>query len=85
MVGSKPNHSISDSAKVINEVQRATKRALRATSSSLPRMSRMNSAPTSGRNVVTVRMGNPAMSPYPACSNKNHDTRKTTPISIAKA
>lgn len=68
VVLSKFNQMNKDSTKVISEVHNATLRALRATTSGSPRINKMNAAPTSGRNVVSDRMGQPAMislaSPY---------------------
>ena len=44
-------------ANVIKVVHKATQRALRSTAASSPRNVIMNSAPTSGRNTVTDRIG----------------------------
>src|SRR5689334_3079674 len=55
--GSKRHTRISDTAKVISVVHIATQRALRAADSSSPGSAIMNSAPSSGRNVVTDRIG----------------------------
>ena len=54
---SKRQTRTSDTANVTIVVHNATQRALRLAASSSPRIARMNSAPTSGRNVVTERIG----------------------------
>ncbi len=62
-VGSKRQTRISEIAKVISVVQSATQRALRLSASPSPRISMMNSAPASGRKVVTERIGQLIISP----------------------
>src|SRR5438270_10087479 len=58
VVGSKPAQMKSDSTKVTSEVHSAIQRALRvATASSRLGRRRMRTTPTSGRKVVTERMG----------------------------
>ena len=49
----------SDSAKVISEVQSAVIRALRATVRASPRTMNTNSAPTVGRKITRLRIGQP--------------------------
>src|SRR5229473_368076 len=67
---SKRHTRISEIAKVINVVHIATQRALRATEGSSPRIAMMNSAPSSGRNTVTERIGQLAMSVSPAAKHE---------------
>src|SRR6266404_1133796 len=55
--GSNSNHSTSDSPKSISDVHSAMLRALRATTSSSPRVIRMKAAPTSGKKVTSERSG----------------------------
>ena len=50
-----------DTTKVNNDVHNATPRAFLATTASSPRMVRMKTAPTRGRNVTRDRMGNVLM------------------------
>src|SRR6266853_3597569 len=59
---SKRHTRISEIAKVISVVHIATQRALPATEGSSPRIDMMNSAPSSGRKVVTERIGQLAIS-----------------------
>src|SRR5262252_7610613 len=59
---SKRHTTISEIAKVIKVVHSATQRALRAMEASSPRIAMMNSAPSRGRNVVTERIGQLAIS-----------------------
>src|SRR5215469_5881799 len=56
----------SEIAKVTSVVHIATQRALRATESSSPGIAMINSAPSSGRNTVTERIGQLAISESPA-------------------
>src|SRR5215472_17204463 len=63
---SKRHTRISEIAKVISVVHSATQRALRAMEASSPRINMMNSTPSSGRNVVTERIGQLAISLPPA-------------------
>src|SRR5579863_6719367 len=66
VVGSKSTHSRIDSANVISDVHRAAMRALRATTSGVPRTQAMNTAPTTGRKVTSDRIGQLAvMAPSP--------------------
>src|SRR5262249_55857034 len=60
-------------AKVISVVHIATQRALRAMEGSSPRIAMMNSAPSSGRNTVTERIGQLAMSLSPAAEREPGD------------
>src|SRR5215468_2548887 len=64
--GSKRHTRISEITKVISVVHIATQRALRAMEGSSPRIDMMKSAPSSGRNTVTERMGQLAISVSPA-------------------
>src|SRR5215471_10596847 len=57
LVGSKRAHRISEIRKVTTEVTSATLRQLRSTASFGPLTIRQNSAPSSGRNVTTERIG----------------------------
>src|SRR5438874_1769320 len=75
---------ISEIANVIRVVQSATQRALRFSASPSPRIAMMNSAPTSGRNVVTERIGQ-LMVQLTRPPNMNQVISAATPISIAKA
>src|SRR5215472_17567248 len=59
---SKRHTRISEITKVIRVVHNATQRALRAMEASSPRIAMMNNAPSSGRNVVTERIGQLAIS-----------------------
>src|SRR5215468_9986147 len=76
---SKRHTTISEIAKVIKVVQSATQRALPAMEASSPRIAMMNSAPSSGRNVVTERIGQLAISlppdgnPEPGDEGRNPD------------
>ena len=54
---------ISEIAKVMRVVHSAIQRALRLSASLSPRITMMNSAPTSGRKVVTERIGQLIVSP----------------------
>ena len=81
---SKPIHSTSDKTKVISDVHRATLRALRATNSSSPRMTKMNTAPTVGSKVRIVSRGQSNMIYAPPVVT-TQDTMATSPSSIAKA
>src|ERR1700732_2562143 len=65
--GSKPVHNRIDRAKTISEVDNAMLRALRATTSSSPRVVRMKPAPTNGRKVTSDNSGHwlTAASPLP--------------------
>src|SRR5665213_2575641 len=56
-LGSKRHTITSEIAKVTSVVHIATQRAVPRASRLLPRTSMMNSAPSSGRNVTTERMG----------------------------
>src|SRR5712671_5336183 len=67
---SKRHTRISEIAKVMSVVHIATQRALRATAGSSPRIAMMNSAPSSGRNTVTERIGQLAMSVSPAAKHE---------------
>ncbi len=60
--GSKRHATMSDTASVISVTHSATQRALRFTAASSPPIIMMKSAPTSGRNVVTERIGQLAIS-----------------------
>src|SRR5262249_45796751 len=71
--GSKRHTKISDIAKVINVVHNATQRALRAMEASSPRITMMNMTPSSGRNVVTERMGQLVISVPPAGKHEPSD------------
>ena len=62
VVGSNRHSMTSETTKVTSVVHSAIQRALRFTASSSPRITRMNSAPTSGRKVVTERIGQLAIS-----------------------
>src|SRR5215471_2661525 len=67
---------ISEIAKVISVVHIATQRALRATEASSPGIAMMNSAPSSGRNTVTERIGQLAISIFPAHKHEpGHEER----------
>ena len=55
--GSNRQSIISEMAKVISVVQSAIQRALRCSATPSERIIMMNSAPASGRKVVTERMG----------------------------
>src|ERR1700759_1674763 len=57
LVPSKRTHSISETKKVTIEVISAALRQLRSTASFGPWTTRQNSAPTSGRNVTSERIG----------------------------
>src|SRR5258708_24886281 len=57
VVVSNSSHSRIDSAKTISEVHSAVMRALRATTSGVPRTKAMNTAPATGRNVTRDRIG----------------------------
>src|SRR5215470_7985187 len=70
---SKRRHRMSEIAKVISVVHIATQRALRAMEASSPRIAMMNSAPTSGRNTVTERIGQLTISVSPAGKNEPGD------------
>src|SRR5712692_9439900 len=70
---SKRHTRISDIAKVISVVHIATQRALRATEGSSPRSAMMKSAPSSGRNTVTERIGQLAISVSPAGKHEPGD------------
>src|SRR5262245_55197239 len=61
---------ISDTAKVTMVVHNAAQRALRLPASLSPGSSRMNSAPTSGRNVVIERIGQLVIS---VASRREHE------------
>jgi hypothetical protein len=62
---SKRHTRINEIAKVISVVHIATQRALRAMEGSSPRIAMMNSAPSSGRNTVTERIGQLAIFSVP--------------------
>src|SRR5215467_3155788 len=62
---SKRHTRISEITNVIRVVHSATQRALRAMEASSPRIAMMNNAPSNGRNVVTERMGQLAISAPP--------------------
>src|SRR5713226_2178832 len=70
---SKRHTRISEIAKVISVVHIATQRALRAMEWSSPRIAMMNSAPSKGRNVVTERIGQLAISMSPAGKHEPGD------------
>src|SRR5260370_27364345 len=70
---SKRTTRIRDIAKVISVVHIATQRALRAMEGSSPRIAMMNSAPKSGRNTVTERIGQLAISVSPAAKHEPGD------------
>src|SRR5882672_5505853 len=70
---SKRHTRISEIAKVISVVHIATQRALRATEGSSPRIDMMNNAPSSGRKVVTERIGQLAISVPPAGEHEPGD------------
>src|SRR5229473_1867333 len=70
---SKRHTRISETAKVISVVHIATQRALRATEGSSPRIAMMNSAPSSGRNTVTERIGQLTISVSPARKHEPGD------------
>src|SRR5581483_5392375 len=63
--GSKRQTRMSDMAKVTSVVHSAIQRALRRFPSVSPPISAMSSAPASGRNVVTDRIGQLTISPPP--------------------
>ncbi len=63
VLGSKRQTRISEIAKVISVVQSAIQRALRLSASPSLRIAMMSSAPTSGRKVVTERIGQLSISP----------------------
>ena len=63
--GSNSTHRAIDNRNTITEVDSATLRALRATISSSPRASMMNSAPRSGRNVTSDSSGQWVTPPLP--------------------
>ena len=63
---SKRQTSTSEIAKVISVVHSATQRALRFSASPSLRSIMMNSAPASGRKVVTERIGQLSISPPPS-------------------
>src|SRR6185437_1541534 len=80
VVGSKPPQMKSDRTKVMSDVHSAIQRALRASSAGSRRgRMRMNATPTSGRNVVRLRMGKPLVMvgrPSPECLEevpRHHD------------
>src|SRR3984893_5870228 len=60
-------------AKVISVVHSAAQRALRAMEASSPRIATMNSAPSSGRKVVTERIGQLAISVPPTGKHEPSD------------
>src|SRR5215470_17326042 len=62
---SKRHTRISEITRVMRVVHNATQRALRAIEASSPRIAMMNKAPSSGRNVVTERIGQLAISVSP--------------------
>src|SRR5215510_2001369 len=66
---------ISEIAKVISVVQSATQRALRFSASPSPRIIMMSSAPTSGRKMVTDRIGQ-LMSTCPSAEHEPGDERR---------
>src|SRR5260370_32036348 len=72
-LGSKRHTRMSEITKVISVVHIATQRALRAIEGSSPRSAMMNSAPSSGRNVVTERIGQLAISLPPAHKHEPKD------------
>src|SRR5215831_12249826 len=76
---SKRHTRISEIAKVIRVVHIATQRALRATEGSSPRIAMMNSAPSSGRNTVTERIGQLAMSVSPTAKHEPGPAAKYEP------
>src|SRR5215475_2210255 len=74
--GSKRHTRISEITKVSSVVHIATQRALRAIEASSPRITMMKSAPTSGRNIVTERIGQLAISATPhAQGEPGHEHR----------
>src|SRR5262245_18131447 len=73
-LGSKRKTMISETAKVISVVQSATQRALRLSASPSLRIIMMNSAPASGRKVVTERIGQ-LMSAHPSAEHEPSDER----------
>src|SRR5262245_66297607 len=68
----------SEIASVITVVHSATQRALRLVPASSPGSSMMNSAPTSGRKVVTERMGQLNMTVAHAHVPEPGDTQQRT-------
>src|SRR5258708_37594692 len=72
-LGSKRHTRMSEITKVISVVHIATQRALRAMEGSSPRSAMMNSAPRSGRNTVTERIGQRAISVSPARKHEPGD------------
>src|SRR5258707_4813970 len=75
---SKRHTRISEIAKVISVVHSATQRALRAMEASSPRIATMNSAPSSGRKVVTERIGQLAISVSPTGKHEPGDEGRNT-------
>ncbi len=69
---------------MISVVQSAIQRALRFSASPSLRIIMMNSAPTSGRKVVTERIGQLIVQPTRP-PNMNQVMNAATPISMAKA
>src|SRR5262245_38909656 len=66
---------ISEIAKVISVVQSAIQRALRFSASPSPRIIMMSSAPTSGRKIVTERIGQ-LISTCPSTEHEPGDERR---------
>src|SRR5215467_3999348 len=75
---SKRHTRINEIAKVISVVHSATQRALRAIEASSPRIAMINNAPSSGRNVVTERIGQLAMSVPPNGKDEPSDEGRNT-------
>src|ERR1700730_11123849 len=73
---SKRHTRISEIAKVISVVHSAAQRALRAMEASSPRIATINSAPSSGRKVVTERIGQLAISVPPTGKHEPGDERR---------
>src|SRR6266849_46620 len=70
---------ISEIAKVISVVHIAAQRALRAMEASSPRIATMKSAPSSGRNTVTERIGQLAISMSPTAKREPGPAAKHEP------
>src|SRR5499433_4254629 len=74
--GSKREASISTITRSISVTHNATQRALRLTAASSPGSTMMNSAPSSGRNVITESIGQLAMSVASAREHEPGDERR---------
>src|SRR5215467_12792762 len=74
--GSKREASISTITRSISVTHNATQRALRLTAASSPGSTMMNSAPSSGRNVMTESIGQLAMSVASAREHEPGDERR---------